>query len=82
MDTGALRNSGFTKTEQNGDTITTVIGFAKDGDPPYAVFIHERHDLNHAAPTCSGFLLEAAKRFENRIAAILADKIRRTHGGG
>ena len=54
-----------------------VVGFAKDGDPPYALYVHEDREKRHAPPTQAGFLLTAAQRVQGRIPKIVADHVRR-----
>lgn len=56
IDTGSLRASGHVKPpEVAGDTVVVQIGFG-GAAAPYAVYVHERLDLSHAAPTQAKFL--------------------------
>ncbi len=59
VDTGELKLSGFLEAEQTPRGATAVIGYAADGNPNYAVFVHEMIGYKHEAPTRSKFL-EAA----------------------
>lgn len=54
--TGSLKESGFLVVERSGTEIKAEMGYAKGGEPDYAVFVHERTDLNHAHPTQAKFL--------------------------
>lgn len=58
-DTGALRESGFLTVDKVARGTRIQIGYGKAGKPPYAVFVHERTDLNHQAPTKAKFLQTA-----------------------
>lgn len=59
-DTHRLVNSGYIeKRPAAKGSLNVVIGFAKGGDPDYAVLVHERVDIYHKPPTRSKFL-EAA----------------------
>lgn len=59
VDTGALKLSGYLEAEQTPRGATAVIGYAADGNPGYAVFVHEMIGFKHEPPTRSKFL-EAA----------------------
>lgn len=59
VDTGQLKLSGFLEAEQTPRGATAVIGYAADGNPGYAVFVHEMIGYRHESPTRSKFL-EAA----------------------
>ena|SRR5665213_727125 len=59
VDTGALKESGYLEKQSSVDGTRVVIGFAKGGDPPYAVLVHEMVGNRHAPPTRSKFLLTA-----------------------
>lgn len=70
-DTGKLVESGFLEKAGTKNQPRVVMGYAKGGDPFYAVFVHELSHLHHAAPTRSKFLLTAleqdAKNIQRRI---------------
>ena len=77
VDTGKLRASAFVDSEQTPQGPRAVVGFAPQGQgPDYAVFVHENRQACHAAPTQAGFLLAAWQKWEGRIAALVARKIR------
>lgn len=56
VDTGELKLSGYLQAEQGPKGATAVIGYAADGKPGYAVFVHEMVGYKHEAPTRAKFL--------------------------
>ena len=77
VETGALRASAFTDSEQTPTGPRAVVGFAPEGQgPDYAVYVHERRQPRHAPPTQAGFLLAAWQKWEGQIAELVARKIR------
>jgi hypothetical protein len=60
---GKLLASAYLEAEKyrqhRGTGMRVAIGFARDGDPPYALYVHEMVELQHAAPTRAKYL-EAA----------------------
>lgn len=68
---GVLKDSGYLGAKEvNGETIAEI-GYGKSGQPPYAVFVHERLDLQHAAPTRAKFLQSALEEDMSDIQARL-----------
>lgn len=59
VDSGDLKASGFLETRSSQNRVQAELGFGKGGKPEYAVFVHERTDLNHKAPTKAKFLQAA-----------------------
>ncbi len=59
VDTGALKASGFLRSSQTTRGARVFLGYGKGGHPDYTVFVHERLNVRHAAPTQAKFL-EAA----------------------
>lgn len=57
--TGALAASGYLEVTESGGNTIVQMGYGKGGQPPYAVFVHERTDLFHEPPTRSKFLQAA-----------------------
>lgn len=54
---GRLRASGYLEiTETKAGYARVELGYAKGGDPPYAIFVHERVDIAHAFPTTAKFV--------------------------
>jgi len=54
-DTEALANSAYLEVQGN----TVEIGYAKGGNPYYAVFVHEDMEAYHKPPTQAKFLQQA-----------------------
>ncbi len=62
IDKGDLRRSGFLNVTEKSGEVFGEIGYAKGGDPFYAVFVHENLAFFHKAPTQAKFLEEAVNR--------------------
>lgn len=56
VDTGDLKASGFFNVNTSGATVSAEIGYARGGDPSYAVFVHENLEMYHKPPTTAKFL--------------------------
>ena len=67
VDTGDLKASGFLREVKDNRNPTVAIGYASAGNPSYAAFVHERVDINHAAPTRSKYLLAALEEKEEEV---------------
>lgn len=59
VDTGELKASGFLEIDKASKFPRVVIGYAKNGNPNYAAYVHEMLNLAHKAPTRAKFLLTA-----------------------
>lgn len=57
--TGALKSSGYIATRQSRGRSVGEVGYGKGNVPPYAVFVHENLDAQHAPPTQAKFLEQA-----------------------
>lgn len=57
--TGALVNSGYLENTTFRGQPRVEIGYAKGGNPRYAVMVHENLDRYHAPPTQAKFLERA-----------------------
>lgn len=57
--TGALRASGYAEITGTGKRPRVEVGYAKGGNPPYAVFVHEMTGIPHRPPTRSKWLQAA-----------------------
>lgn len=62
VDTGKLKDSGFVEVRSTTRGATAVVGYAKGGDPDYAVWVHEHLEVHHEPPTQAKFLEEAVNR--------------------
>ena len=58
VQTGKLKQSGFVASERTGSGAKAVVGYAKDGQPDYAIDVHE--DLQVAHPTGRSKYLQTA----------------------
>lgn len=75
VDTGALRSSGHvTLPNQGPDGVEVTIGYG-GAAAPYAVYVHERLDLNHPNGGQAKFLEEPVNAAANGIAGRLADTL-------
>lgn len=59
VDTGRLQASGQFVVQERGGKIEAAISYGKGGEPEYAIYVHERLDQAHAAPTRAKFLQAA-----------------------
>lgn len=78
--TGALRDSGYVEIVGFRGQPRVEIGFAKGGNPRYAVLVHEMVEVPHAAPTRSKFLEAAVNEDVDNIIDRVADGYRRFMG--
>jgi hypothetical protein len=62
-DTGELVGSAYLEhtpyRQHRGTGMRVEMGYAKDGHPDYAPYVHERLDVRHAPPTQAKFLERA-----------------------
>lgn len=75
-DTGTLKDSGFIETRRNASSATVVVGYAKGGHPHYAIYVHERLELEHDSPTQAKFLEDPIKWNMNKILPRYAEWMR------
>lgn len=59
IDTGALRASGYLEKAGFRGNPRVEIGYARGGQPDYAVRVHENMEWNHAIPTRAKWLQAA-----------------------
>lgn len=52
VDTGALRNSAYTRKKGSGKKTEVSVGYTQS----YAIYVHERTELRHRAPTRAKYL--------------------------
>jgi glucose-6-phosphate isomerase len=67
---GTLRDSGYLELKKSASGATVEMGYAKGGQPNYAVYVHEFTGFHHAAPTRAKFLQAA---LEEAMPSIEAD---------
>ena len=66
-ETGDLINSAFMEDRDSAKGPLVVIGYAKYGQPHYAVIVHERTWVKHAGARASGAKAKSAKFLERAI---------------
>lgn len=77
VDTGKLKKSGYVEKRKTDDGSKMVaVGYAKDNDPPYAVYVHELGN-KHAPPTQWKFLQTAGNEVAQDVASIVAEAIKK-----
>jgi len=59
VDTGRLKESGYIEIVEFRGNPKVEIGYAKGGDPDYAVYVHEMIEIPHKPPTQAKFLEKA-----------------------
>lgn len=80
VDTGDLKSSGQFLVEQRGDKIEASISYGLGGKPEYAVYVHERLDVSHKAPTRAKFLQTAMNEKLGRVRPRVREFLRRETG--
>jgi hypothetical protein len=81
-DTLELVNSAYLEEARFRGKPRVEIGFAKGGDPVYAIYVHEILDYKHDEPTRAKFLEYAVYEDLDGIYTRLGDGYRRFMGGG
>jgi hypothetical protein len=66
-DTGALVESSYLEVTQYRGKPRVELGFARGGEPRYAVYVHENLEYYHKAPTQAKFLERAVNEEMNEI---------------
>lgn len=80
--TGALVNSGYAEVTSTGKTPRVEVGYARGGNPPYAVFVHEMTSIYHKPPTRSKWLQAALMEDLTLIQERLITNYRNFMGSG
>lgn len=79
--TGALRASGQVfPPKVSGNDIEVEMGYG-GAAAPYAIYVHERLDLSHDAPTSAKFLETPVLQAADKIASRIADRVDATLKG-
>jgi hypothetical protein len=73
VDTGKLRDSGYIEVTSTARGSRVVVGYAKAGDPHYAVYVHENLYAKHLPPTGARFLYGAFEELGDQVAPRLAE---------
>jgi len=69
VDTGRLVASGYLTVSATSYGPRGEVGYAPRNNPPYAVWVHERTDLHHKAPTRAKFLQAALEETQGQLLA-------------
>jgi len=69
VDTGALRNSAFTRKEGKGSKTVGIVGYTMD----YAIYVHEDLDAQHAPGKTAKYLERILIEHKAEIRDILLD---------
>ena len=77
--TGALRESGYLEVRQEGKRTEIEMGYGRNDQPPYAIYVHEI-PAQHEEPTRDKFLQAAIEEDMPDFASILAAKVREVAG--
>ena len=67
VDTQKLKDSGFLEIDKSSKVPRVVLGYAKAGNPHYAILVHEMVNIQHASPTRSKYLLAALEEDADNI---------------
>lgn len=68
-DTGRLVESGYLTVSASAWGPRGEVGYAPHNDPPYGIWVHERTDLHHKAPTRAKFLQAALEETQGQLLA-------------
>lgn len=80
-DTGALVDSGYLESVGTKTQPRVEIGFARGGQPFYAVLVHENMEMYHASPTRAKFLQAAIEEDMANIERRIYDNYNRFMNG-
>lgn len=73
VDTGALKNSAFTRQVGKGSLSETYVGYTA----AYAIYVHERTDLQHKPGKTAKFLERPIRRLKKAIRAVIEAEVRK-----
>jgi hypothetical protein len=82
VDGGDLKASGYLESRLFRGHAVAEIGYGKGGNPDYAIYVHERTDLKHKAPSRSKFLQDAVEEDLSAIQGRIKDAVIRASGTG
>lgn len=71
IDTGALRNSAFTRMQGSGLRAEVVVGYTQE----YAIHVHENLEARHAPGKIAKYLEVPARRYRKQLQQIIADAL-------
>lgn len=67
VDTGALKNSAFTRKVGSGFSTDAIVGYTQN----YAIFVHENLEAKHAPGKTAQFLLKPMLALRSQLIAII-----------
>lgn len=71
VDTGALKNSAFTRKVGTGKKTDVVVGYTQS----YAIYVHENLNARHAKGKTAKFLERPARLYRKQMVKIVSDEI-------
>lgn len=80
VDTGKLVGSAYLAKESFRGGARVEIGYARNGDPDYAVIVHEQVHVGHAPPTSAKFLQRAIDEDYYNILQRVTDRVKARSG--
>jgi hypothetical protein len=79
IDTGMLKESGYLEVRRvDANRVQAEIGYAKGGNPHYAVFVHENLEMRHTPPTRAKFLENAVREGLSDVPMRVREYLERT----
>ncbi len=76
VDTARLINSSYLEVKKGKFGVEAELGFARGGDPFYAVLVHEDLTMSHEPPTQAKFLQQAVAENIDNIMPIMQEFMR------
>lgn len=79
-DTHTMVNSRYNEVRKRGDGLRAEVGYNKNGQAPYTIFVHEMPQFYHEPPTQYKFLQRALDEDMPEIVGRVAAGIKRRSG--
>lgn len=80
VESGALKESGYVDVVSGFFRHKGEVGYARNGQPNYAIMVHELVENQHQPPTSAKFLQRAVQEELNKVAAVMVKVIQRQSG--
>jgi hypothetical protein len=77
---GKLKRSGFIEVRRTRRQVEGIVGYARAGNPHYAVYVHENMFMLHKEPTQAKFLQQAVVQHMHEVPIRYADFVKRRLG--
>jgi hypothetical protein len=78
--TGELHDSFYLEASTSRGRATAEIGYARGGNPHYAVFVHENLEMHHRPPTQAKFLQRALEESQELVQARIIEGMKLAAG--